>query len=164
MDKVANPHELQAELRRLLAYCQGPNRPSRAVLATKLNELADRVAVMRVKLPGAERRYAVVDRATGKLVAFVDALYALYVQKWLPKGLGDGEWLVFRPKTLLDGSPNLRNEGDWATQPMRVQVTDGKAREFPGTSSDASHAPPGYPTLKEFDRMRAEYEKTQHKG
>lgn len=47
MKKIASPTELQAELRRLLAYAQGPERPSRVRLAAELNSLADRVARFR---------------------------------------------------------------------------------------------------------------------
>lgn len=146
MKRIASPHELQTELRRLLAYCQGPDRPSRQVLVARLNELANRVAVLKVKLPGALRRYAVVERGSGRLVALVDSSTSDYVQKWVAKSLGEGEWLVFMPATLLDGSPNQRVEGNWATQPIGVQVdADGKIHEFRGGSGDARHAPPGYP-------------------
>ncbi len=44
MRKIASPEELQSELRRLMAYCGGPEKPSRAKLATELNGLADRMA------------------------------------------------------------------------------------------------------------------------
>jgi hypothetical protein len=44
MQKIASPQDLQAELRRILALCQGPGKPSREVLATELRGLADRVA------------------------------------------------------------------------------------------------------------------------
>lgn len=44
MKKIATPQDLQAELRRLLAYCQGPDRPSRETLAAELRDLADRTA------------------------------------------------------------------------------------------------------------------------
>jgi hypothetical protein len=43
MNKIASPGELQAELRRLLAYSQS-EKPSREKLAAGLNALADRVA------------------------------------------------------------------------------------------------------------------------
>lgn len=44
MEKIASPQDLQAEIRRLLAHCQGPQRPSRQHLAAQLRSLADRVA------------------------------------------------------------------------------------------------------------------------
>jgi len=44
MQKIASPQDLQAELRRLLAYCHGPGLPSRARLSSELRGLADRVA------------------------------------------------------------------------------------------------------------------------
>jgi hypothetical protein len=44
MQKIASPQELQSELRRVLAACQGPERPSREKLAEELRALADRVA------------------------------------------------------------------------------------------------------------------------
>lgn len=44
MHKIASPQELQSELRRLLAYCSGPEKPSRVKLAAELSHLADRVA------------------------------------------------------------------------------------------------------------------------
>lgn len=43
MKKIATPQDLQAELQRLLAYCESP-RPSREKLAGELWGLADRVA------------------------------------------------------------------------------------------------------------------------
>lgn len=43
MNKIASPQELQAELRRLLAYSQSP-KPSREKLAAAMRGLADRVA------------------------------------------------------------------------------------------------------------------------
>jgi hypothetical protein len=43
MHKIASPQDLQAELRRLLAYSQEV-QPSRQVLASELRELANRVA------------------------------------------------------------------------------------------------------------------------
>lgn len=44
MKKIASPQHLQAELGRLVSYCQGPDRPSRAVLASEIRGLATRVA------------------------------------------------------------------------------------------------------------------------
>lgn len=44
MKKVANNHEFQRELHRILAYCQGTEKPEREKLATDLRELAFRVA------------------------------------------------------------------------------------------------------------------------
>jgi hypothetical protein len=43
MDKIASPQDLQAELRRLLAYSQS-EKPSREKIAGELRALADRVA------------------------------------------------------------------------------------------------------------------------
>jgi hypothetical protein len=43
MNKIASPQQLQAELRRLLAYA-GSEMPSRKRIASELRELADRVA------------------------------------------------------------------------------------------------------------------------
>lgn len=43
MNKIATPQDLQAELRRLLAYTQ-ESQPSRTVLASELRDLADKVA------------------------------------------------------------------------------------------------------------------------
>jgi len=44
MRKIASPHDLQAELQRLLAYCQGPGLPSRERLAGELRGLATLVS------------------------------------------------------------------------------------------------------------------------
>lgn len=44
MRKIASPEELRSELRRLMAYCEGPEKPSREKLAAELNGLADKVA------------------------------------------------------------------------------------------------------------------------
>jgi hypothetical protein len=40
MQKIASPQQLQNELQRILAYCQGPGRPSREKVAADLDELA----------------------------------------------------------------------------------------------------------------------------
>lgn len=53
MQKIASPQELQAELRRILASTEGPERPSREALAFDLNELADRIAGKKVAGMGA---------------------------------------------------------------------------------------------------------------
>lgn len=53
MDKIASPQDLQKEIRRILAMCVGPERPSRKLLAQELRALAGRVAA-RVP-PGLER-------------------------------------------------------------------------------------------------------------
>lgn len=44
MKKIANPQELQNELRRILAATQGPEKPSRVKLSAELRVLANRVA------------------------------------------------------------------------------------------------------------------------
>lgn len=44
MRKIASPQEVQAELRHFLAYCQGPEKPSRLTLVVGLRDLAARVA------------------------------------------------------------------------------------------------------------------------
>lgn len=44
MQKIASPQDLQAELRRMLAYCQGQH-PSRQVLASQLRGLSHRLRV-----------------------------------------------------------------------------------------------------------------------
>lgn len=44
MQKIATPQDFQAELQRILILCQGPERPSRQVLASELNSLANRVS------------------------------------------------------------------------------------------------------------------------
>ena len=54
MRKIATPQDLQAELRRLLAECQGSDLPSRQKLAIELRGLADRV-VASSRVPQAER-------------------------------------------------------------------------------------------------------------
>lgn len=56
MQKIASPTELQSELRRLLAYCGGPEKPSREKLASELRDLADRVA-MEFDTPEALKKY-----------------------------------------------------------------------------------------------------------
>ena len=48
MDKIASPQELQAELRRLLAYSEG-EQPSRQVLSSRLRELAVRLGAVKTK-------------------------------------------------------------------------------------------------------------------
>lgn len=51
MKKIASPQDLQAELRRILAYSEG-HQPLRAVLAAELHTLADRVAASDKELAG----------------------------------------------------------------------------------------------------------------
>jgi len=43
MKKIAHPQDLQVELRHLMAYCEGPELPSREQLSLKLTHLADEV-------------------------------------------------------------------------------------------------------------------------
>jgi hypothetical protein len=56
MDKIASPQDLQAEIRRLLAYSQSP-KPSREKLASELRGLADRVAADEDKVEKALKGY-----------------------------------------------------------------------------------------------------------
>jgi hypothetical protein len=44
MQKIASPGELRSELGEILGTLQGPEKPSRRVLARRLRDLADRVA------------------------------------------------------------------------------------------------------------------------
>lgn len=44
MPKIASNHEFQTELHKILAQCQGEERPSRETIAAELSALADRVA------------------------------------------------------------------------------------------------------------------------
>lgn len=60
MEKLASPQDLQAEIRRLLASCEGPERPSREKLAEDLRKLAARVATP--KEAGDNLFYDVVDK------------------------------------------------------------------------------------------------------
>jgi len=62
MDKIASPQDLQTELRRIMAYCQGSENPSRDVLASELRELADRVAVAPEYAPEYEAVYKHLDK------------------------------------------------------------------------------------------------------
>lgn len=43
MRKIASPQEFQAELRHFLAYCQGPEKPSRLTISVGLRTLARRI-------------------------------------------------------------------------------------------------------------------------
>lgn len=56
MQKIASPQDLQAELHRLVAYCQS-GHPSRELVASQLRGLADRVA--------GYHRFKVGDRVEG---------------------------------------------------------------------------------------------------
>jgi len=47
MDKIASPEDLKTELRTLLAYCEGPDRPFRNVIVATLYQLAERVVEAR---------------------------------------------------------------------------------------------------------------------
>jgi len=49
MDRIASPQDLQAELRRLLAYCESDEKPSREKLASELRDLANRLARLTFK-------------------------------------------------------------------------------------------------------------------
>ena len=44
MNKIASPQELQAELRSIMAFIHASEKPDRDAVASKLRELADRVA------------------------------------------------------------------------------------------------------------------------
>jgi len=44
MQKIASPRELQAEIQALMAFVHASEKPDRQVVASKLNELADRIA------------------------------------------------------------------------------------------------------------------------
>jgi len=44
MQKIASPQDLQAEIRAIMAFVHASEKPDRQVIASKLRELADRVA------------------------------------------------------------------------------------------------------------------------
>lgn len=59
MKKIASPNELQAEVRAILAYVHGhgpDGKPDRQVVASKLRELADRVAGIPFDDPEEDKR------------------------------------------------------------------------------------------------------------
>ncbi len=58
MRKIATPQDLRTALLAIQTDCQGPDRPSRRVLASKLRGLADRVAGLMP--PGLKR---IIDKA-----------------------------------------------------------------------------------------------------
>lgn len=68
MKKIASPQDLQAELRRLLAYSQGPEKPSRDKIAAELRVLANRVANL-PDWPGADHVYSYLYKVLEQLGA-----------------------------------------------------------------------------------------------
>jgi hypothetical protein len=56
MQKIASPQELQAEIRAIMAFVHASEKPDRQVIASKLRELAGRLAaVKKEKIPESER-------------------------------------------------------------------------------------------------------------
>jgi hypothetical protein len=55
MQKIASPQELQAEIRAIMAFVHASEKPDRQVIASKLNELADRLGASKEKIPESER-------------------------------------------------------------------------------------------------------------
>jgi len=60
MDKLASPQDLQAELRRLIAYSQS-DEPSRQKLASELHKLADRVSAQKTANTGFDILKTLID-------------------------------------------------------------------------------------------------------
>jgi hypothetical protein len=50
MDKIATPQDLQAELHSIMAFVHASEKPDRQVLASKLRDLADKVAAKAPKV------------------------------------------------------------------------------------------------------------------
>lgn len=106
MDRIASPHELQFELRRLLAYCR-EDHPSREKLAEALNNLADRVAgtfteqewkTYKQKHPGADPRNHTItkgDKGKGRDLSKEEGFGAL-------KGLSPAKQREVVKKVLLN--------------------------------------------------------------
>lgn len=105
MKKIATPQDLQAELRRLLAYAQ-TERPSREKLAAEMRGLADRVA-------------ATGNRDVEKLVEKLDEF--LYPPSMHSKSRGDIPGREYR--VLMDW---YQEASDWdkADDKMRQRLLD----------------------------------------
>ncbi len=81
MQKIASPQDLQAELRSIMAFIHGhgsEGKPDRQIIASKLRDLADRLANRNVK--AREYTYTISftfqdDLDSGDLRAFKDAVY-----------------------------------------------------------------------------------------
>lgn len=108
MKKIATPQDLQAELRRLLAYSQ-EKTPSREVLAAELRELADCVAAKRQlldpkkELEGNAVAYFYVggdenDGDPESIALYKGEVPLKVVEKYLERRLGEGS------KVKPDGS------------------------------------------------------------
>jgi hypothetical protein len=87
MDKIASPQDLQAELRRLLAYAQ-TEKPSREKLATGMRVLAARVSFDRVAATDADLK-KLAQGTLKSLESLADSAQDLYGKE--PKGSTKGE-------------------------------------------------------------------------
>jgi len=115
---VESPQELQAELQSILAYVEGPDRPSREVLGSKLRGLAGRVAAkstkpVRVKIEGwgGERKIPKKE-----LQAFAKAL------KSAPELKGSG--LGFA--VLMAGGPHVQINPKYLDKLEKVVKSQGR--------------------------------------
>lgn len=93
------------------------------------------------------RLYAVVDMVTGEHIASIKAAtFSGVTLGWIPDNLGVGNYLVFQPSTMLNGSCNI---GKYWYEPIKVEVwlgSQGKwiAREYRSDLADQKLAPIGY--------------------
>jgi len=78
MKKIANPQDLQDELRRLVAYCES-DQPSRERLASDLNDLASRVAL------GPRNPRSIYDRLPARFRPFTWATPARVAPGYTPE-------------------------------------------------------------------------------
>lgn len=103
MRKIASPADLQAELRRLLAYAQSPE-PSREKLANELRGLAARVATPKPRTPQEVERVFEEAFSAANLLEDIsedwgfDPELSAFVQKYLVKTHED--WEKAREKGL----------------------------------------------------------------
>jgi hypothetical protein len=95
MQKIASPQELTSEIRRLLAYCEGVE-PSRQVLASELNKLADRLGTSVLAADAAvalEKLHKSVVRAYNRLKKFYDEHLMVFIDPSLI-GVGEEEFRI----------------------------------------------------------------------
>lgn len=145
MKKIASPCELQAELRGLMEFVHNSGKPDRKVLAAKIRELADRVALDAPEVLAAQdydldlRRsaYSIAktlakgDDTTSALTKKLAQAYLSVVDKSRPE--------VERAKAAWDLWDQLKAEKAWAESHAKVmgQWVD----LFKKVEKEHSHAP-----------------------
>jgi len=110
MQKISSPQDLQAELERLVSLCDGPERPSREVLASELNGLADRLgpSMRQGAYPPAEKLRDDLELVEGKCQ---DAEASIKAVRSAIKKYGSGKRFQPQLKNAIQDAKQLGNWG-----------------------------------------------------